>query len=93
MPMKWVESELAASAIYNDEEEVWVYHTYKNDQFDERLEYWFAMNRYEEGETDFDIREWPSYDSSKSPVENIRTAIMAGDISEEGPQWETRATE
>lgn len=99
MPWKheWVDPEVAFQIVITkpstatEPASVWpydVYHVYKDDNYCERLTYWYTLHdgydtdgRFSEGDTsnyEFDIRNVPTYDGALSHEEVLQLAIERG---------------
>lgn len=63
MPYKWTEPELMV-----DHNDVQVYRTYKDSQWNDPMTYWYNTSQVEEEEFEFDIRELPGY-SADTPLD------------------------
>lgn len=80
MPMKWVEPDVAYTHVDENDDPIFcVFHVYKDNDLDNPQTYHFRLDPGEQDE-DFDIRDWPGYDPSKCPEENLAAACQAGDI-------------
>lgn len=81
MPMKWVPPE---EAYHCEARGLTVYHCYKHDDFNNRLEYWFTTDATGDEDGQFDIRDWANYDPVFSPIQNVRRATDMGAITPMG---------
>jgi len=78
MPYIWTEPDLFVE--HNDVE---VYHTYRNDRYDDGVkEFWYTTNLLST-DNDFDIRDLENYDTTKSHKEILIEAIEKGFITKE----------
>ena len=86
----WVEPEVAFQVAIQVGTQNWkdinVYHTYKDDDWNERLTWWYTLHDGQpqtdtthasnaHGIFDFDIREFPTYDESWDHHRILQTAI------------------
>ena len=76
MPYVWADPEVAIS-----NETRTIYHAYKNDYMDSRLEYWFSMDGA--SETEFDIRETKVWSESQDAPDPVIAALRKVLESEE----------
>lgn len=69
MPYKeeWVDPE-----VFLEHHEVTVYHTYKNDDFSDRNQFWFTTEADGEGDSEFDVRKLPGFDSKINPYKETK---------------------
>lgn len=68
MPYAWVEPDVAV-----EHNGVTIYHTYKEDDYNQRLFYWYTVDQGES--SSFDIRDLPEYDRTLSHEDILRRAI------------------
>jgi hypothetical protein len=82
MPMKWVKPQLFLE--YNG---VKVYHTYKDNDFENRLDYWYTPDVDEDEQYTFDVRTLPEYKEDNSNHKYvIRRAIFKGIVTVPPPK-------
>jgi hypothetical protein len=79
--MEWVDAEIQHA--YQD---IIIYKTYSDDDYSEPYSYWFSLyeDNMEDSDTNFDIREFETYDDFQSVNRNLEHAILAKLITKDG---------
>jgi hypothetical protein len=75
--------------------DITIYRTYAEDDYDMPYSYWFSLynDNNDEDYTNFDIREFETYDDYQSINRNLEHAIIAGLITLKGFKYKLSDTE